>query len=75
MELWVIRMPMGWRSAEQPVDSGPDKGHSVHPRHRPERYADLRHWILLFKEATAECVGRSLEVQRSEGDLKVVELD
>lgn len=37
---------------------------SVHPRHDPERYADLRHWILLFKEKTAECIGTSIGVLR-----------
>jgi hypothetical protein len=48
---------------------------SVHPRHRPERFEDLRHWILLFKEATAECVGTSLEAQRAKKELKVVGMD
>jgi hypothetical protein len=51
------------------------KVNPAHPRHRPERYADLRHWILLFKETTAECAGTSLEVHRYEGELKVVEVD
>ncbi len=37
---------------------------SVHPRHRPEAFSDLRHWILMFKENTVECVGTSLSVSR-----------
>jgi hypothetical protein len=37
---------------------------SVHPLHRPEAFSDLRHWILMFKENTVECVGSSLSVSR-----------
>jgi len=37
---------------------------SVHALHRPEEFADLRHWILLFEENTVECVGTSLSVSR-----------
>jgi len=37
---------------------------SVHPRHRAERFTVLRHWVLLFKEATAECIGSNSTVVR-----------
>ena len=37
---------------------------SLHPSHAPEMFADLRHWILLFKETTAECIGAKLVVNR-----------
>jgi hypothetical protein len=48
---------------------------SIHPQHRSERFKDLRHWILLFKEATAECAGSSLVVHRAETELKVIGMD
>jgi hypothetical protein len=38
---------------------------SVHPSHRPEMFANLRHWILLFKETTAECIGTQLDIGRA----------
>jgi hypothetical protein len=37
---------------------------SAHPRHTPGAFTGLRHWILLFKENTAECLGTSLRVRR-----------
>lgn len=37
--------------------------HWSHP-FDPSLYEDLHHWILLFKESTAECVGNALTVLR-----------
>jgi hypothetical protein len=33
-----------------------ERMNSVHPHHRPERYARLRHFILAFHDSTFECV-------------------
>jgi len=38
----------------------------VHPHHRPERYANLRHFVLLTKEAVVEAIAPTLEVVRVE---------
>jgi hypothetical protein len=38
----------------------------VHDRHKPARFADLRHWIIPLKQCTVEVVGRSLGVERRE---------
>jgi hypothetical protein len=46
-----------WISQVKTVDS-------AHPLNRPESFSGLRHWILLFKENTAECLGTSLTVRR-----------
>lgn len=34
----------------------------VHPYHRPERYSELRHFVLSFHDSTFECVARTVEV-------------
>lgn len=41
-----------------------EHANSVHPRHQPERYARLRHVILLLKETTFECVATGWRVER-----------
>jgi hypothetical protein len=35
---------------------------SVHPRHRPESYAELHHFVLTFHDSTFECVADRIEV-------------
>jgi hypothetical protein len=40
---------------------------SVHPMHKPERYADLIHHILPLKEATVEVVAATLRIVRVAG--------
>jgi hypothetical protein len=37
-----------------------------HPKYNPNSHDSLRHWILRFKESTAECIGDELSVLRSE---------
>lgn len=34
----------------------------VHPRHQPERFASLRHFILTFHDSTLECVAHDVEL-------------
>ena len=36
---------------------------SVHPRHTPELFHDLLHYIFTFHDSTLECVARSFEVR------------
>jgi hypothetical protein len=46
---------------------GLERANRVHPRHRPESYQGLRHFILLLKETTFECVADGFEVSRRAG--------
>ncbi len=55
-----------------------ERMNSVHPRHRPERFASLRHFIFTFHDVTFECVAagvrQTLTFRRGEGDIdKVLE--
>jgi hypothetical protein len=43
-----------------------ERQNSVHDRHDPSRFADLRHLILLLKENTFEVVCRRWEISRME---------
>lgn len=36
-----------------------ERMNSVHPYHRPERFAEFRHFVLSFHDSTFECVARS----------------
>lgn len=36
-----------------------ERMNSVHPYHRPERFAELRHFVLSFHDSTFECVAKS----------------
>jgi hypothetical protein len=37
-----------------------ERMNSVHPRHRPESFAELTHFIFTFKESTFECLAKEL---------------
>ncbi len=41
-----------------------EKGNRVHPRHRPERFAALRHYILLFHDSTFECLAEGYTITK-----------
>jgi hypothetical protein len=41
-----------------------ERVNSVHPNHRPERFEAKRHFILLLKETTFECVADDFAVSR-----------
>ncbi len=45
---------------------------AVHPHHRPERYADLRHFVFAFKESVFECVARGVEFIVQRGSIRQV---
>ncbi len=42
---------------------------SVHPCHRPEGYAKLRHFVLAFHDSTFECVARGYDFVLASGPL------
>ena len=41
-----------------------EKGNSVHPQHKPERFAALRHYILLFHDSTFECLAEGYTITK-----------
>jgi hypothetical protein len=42
---------------------------SVHPYHRPERFAEYRHFVLSFHDSTFECVAKSYSHELGQGPL------
>jgi len=46
-----------------------ERMNSVHPYHRPERYAALRHFVLSFHDTTFECVAEGYSYEFGEGPL------
>lgn len=43
---------------------------SVHPQHRPEAFADARHFIFAFHDTTFECVARGFSVTPMRGSMR-----
>jgi hypothetical protein len=41
-----------------------EQRNSVHPRHQPDRFRDLHHWIVRLKGRVVEVVARSIEASR-----------
>jgi hypothetical protein len=39
----------------------------VHPRHTPERFESLRHFILIFQDATVECIADGFRTMSTDG--------
>lgn len=46
-----------------------ERMNAVHPYHRPEEYAALRHFVLAFHDSTFECIARSYEAVLADGPL------
>ena len=44
-----------------------ERMNSVHPRHRPESFEKLQHFIFAFHDSTFECVCKSYEIQTTRG--------
>jgi hypothetical protein len=40
---------------------------SVHPYHKVERFADLRHWVFSFHDTTFECIASSFDIVLARG--------
>ena len=47
-----------------------ERMNSVHPYHKPERFARLKHFIFTFHDSTFECVAGSFTVSEHEGSLE-----
>jgi hypothetical protein len=45
---------------------------SVHPYHKAERYAKLRHYIFAFHDSTFECVAEGFEIAIHKGSMKEI---
>ena len=46
-----------------------ERMNSVHPSHRAERFAKLRHFVLAFHDSTFECVAPRYEITKHNGPL------
>jgi hypothetical protein len=46
-----------------------ERMNSVHPCHRPEAFADLKHYVFAFHDSTFECVARSFSVRTMRGSM------
>lgn len=46
-----------------------ERMNAVHPQHRPESYADLRHFVLAFHDSTFECVAEGYRCELARGPL------
>jgi hypothetical protein len=46
-----------------------ERMNSVHPRHKPERFARLKHFIFTFHDTTFECIAEGFECTRHEGSV------
>ena len=42
---------------------------SVHPYHKPERFAEFKHFIFAFHDSTFECVAKGFEISRHIGSV------
>lgn len=41
---------------------GLERMNAVHPEHRPERFAEFRHFVFAFHDRTFECVAKSFNI-------------
>ncbi len=51
---------------------GLERMNSVHPYHRPERYAALKHFVFAFHDSTFECVADGFTLSLHRGSLSSV---
>ena len=52
-----------------------ERMNSVHPYHRPERFAELRHFIFAFHDTTFECIAQGFSSSVREGSVARVLAD
>ena len=52
-----------------------ERMNSVHPYHRPERFAELRHFIFAFHDTTFECIAQGFSSSVREGSVAGVLAD
>jgi hypothetical protein len=46
-----------------------ERANRIHPRHTPELFAALKHYLILFHDSTFECVARGYTHTRRPGEL------
>lgn len=46
-----------------------ERMNAVHPQHRPESYANLRHFVLAFHDSTFECIAPGYTCELAQGPL------
>ena len=49
-----------------------EKMNSVHPHHTPERFKQLKHYVLTFHDSTFECVAESYSIEAHKGSMRGV---
>ena len=49
-----------------------ERANSVHPHHRPEEYAQLRHYLLGFHDSTFECIARAFASYSTRSSMSAV---
>jgi hypothetical protein len=47
-----------------------ERMNSVHPYHKPERFARLKHFVFAFHDSTFECAAEGFTVSEHEGSLE-----
>jgi hypothetical protein len=46
-----------------------ERMNAVHPRHRPEAFAELKHYVFAFHDSTFECIARGFTASLVDGPL------
>src|SRR5262245_11285948 len=49
-----------------------ERMNSVHPRHRPDMFRRLKHYVFAFHDSTFECIAEGHRVNEYEGPLDAV---
>jgi hypothetical protein len=49
-----------------------ERMNAVHPYHKPERFADYRHFVFAFHDTTFECIARAFTVSFHTGSVAEV---
>lgn len=52
-----------------------ERMNSFHPQHRPERFAELSHYVFTFHDSTFECIARGFTATNVDGPLITVAAD
>lgn len=52
-----------------------ERANQVHANHRPELYADYRHFILTFHDSTVEFIAKKFAVRQFQGSIRGAILD
>ena len=47
-----------------------ERMNSVHPRHNPDRFDELKHFVFAFHDSTFECVAKGFTISQHQGTLE-----